>query len=242
MKFSVRIADINILIQSKYERVYRECRDYIIDQTDKTDIEIIIDEEMISKELEQIQKTNKNVHSFKIAEELLVHRLIAEALPDHNAFLMHGASVAVNDRAYLFSAKSGTGKTTHIRKWLKQLDNSFVVNGDKTVILLKDNEVFACGTPWCGKEKLGRNAVIPLKSIIMMERSDRNSIEPASFKSLFPSLLEQTFQPADPLKMRKTLDLMSQMGSLVSFHKFYFNNFREDSFPVSYSALSNNET
>ena len=42
--------------------------------------------------------------------------------------------------------------------------------------------------------------------------------------------------------MRKTLDLMSKMGGLVSFYKFYFNNYREDSFLVSYSALTNNET
>ncbi len=237
MRFSVRIADINILIQSIYESVYRDCRDYLIDEPQRHDIEIIIDEEMISKELEQIRKKDKDFQSLKVAEGLLVHRLIAEALPDYNAFLMHGASVAVNNRAFLFSAKSGTGKTTHIRKWLENIDDSFVVNGDKTVILLKDNEVFACGTPWCGKERLGRNALIPLKSIIMMERSDRNHVEQVSFKTVFPSLLEQTFQLAEPRKMRKILDLMSQMGQLVSFHKFYFDNYREDSFEVAYNAL-----
>ncbi len=242
MKFSVRIADINILVQSKYERIFRDCNDYLVDEQRKYDIKIVTDEAVIRKELERIQKSDKDFHSLKAAEGLLIHRLIAEALPDYNAFLMHGASVAVNDRAYLFSAKSGTGKTTHICKWLENIDDSFVVNGDKTVILLKDNEVFACGTPWCGKEKLGRNAMIPLKSIIMMERSDRNSIEPVSFKTVFPLVLEQTFQPADSRKMRKTLDLMLQVGHLVSFHKFYFDNYQEDSFQVSYSALLNSET
>lgn len=242
MKFSVRIAGINILVQSKYERIYRDCSDYLVDEHQQYDIEIVTDEAMIRKELERIQKTDKDFHSLRVAEGLLIHRLIAEALPDYNAFLMHGASIAVNDRAFIFSARSGTGKTTHIRKWLENLDNSFVVNGDKTVVLLKNNEVFACGTPWCGKEGLGSNVQIPLKSIVMMERSECNSIEPLSFKTVFPSLFEQTFQPTDPRLVKKTLELMSQMERLVSFHKFYFNNYREDSFQVSYSALLNSET
>lgn len=242
MEFLVRIAEINILIHSKYERVYRDCRDYIIKEPQGHDLEIVIDEGMLSKELEQIQQSDINFHSLKAAESLLVHRLIAEALPDYNAFLMHGASVAVNDSAYLFSAKSGTGKTTHVRRWLKGLDNAFVVNGDKTVILMRENEAFACGTPWCGKEKFGRNVLVPLKSIIMMERSDRNYMEKVSFKTVFPSLLEQTFLSSDARKMKKTLNLMSQMGHLVSFYKFYFNNYREDSFQVAYSALSDSGT
>ena len=69
------------------------------------------------------------------------------------------------------------------------------MNGDKTVILLKENRVFACGTPWCGKENYGRNAVVPLKSIIMMERSEENRLERVSGIQAFPRVLEAVYYP-----------------------------------------------
>ena len=238
MKFSIRIAGVIIRIQSKYTSVYYTCKDYLTDDNQKPDIEIVVAEKMIADELEKIQQYNKDFHSLKSAEGLLVHRLIVESLPEHNAFLVHGATVAVKNKAYLFSAQSGTGKSTHIKKWLDNIEDSFVVNGDKTVIALKDGIAYACGTPWCGKEKLETNAMVPLKAIVMMERSDHNRVDPMPFGSIFPVLLEQTFQPSDPLKMKKTLGLMSQLGHLVSFYKFYFDNYKDDALQVSFDALT----
>ena len=164
---------------------------------------------------------------------------VANAMLDQNTLLFHGATVAFHGYAYMFSAPSGTGKTTHIRKWLDQLPDAFVVNGDKPFVkLLKDGGLpLACGSPWAGKENLYTNTMVPLKSIILMERCEDNHIEQISFAEAFPSLLKQVYRPDDEDKMRKTLRLMQYLNPEVSFWRFQCNNFMDDCFDVAYNAL-----
>ena len=79
--------------------------------------------------------------------------------------------------------------------------------------------------------------MVPVKAIIIMERSENNHIERISFSESFLYLLQQVYNPEDEEKMRKTLRLMQQMSSSVSFWHFQFNNFKEDCFDVAYRAL-----
>ena len=237
MDFTIRIADTNILIHSVYPRVYKLCSDYLVDANTKPDIELCIDEHMINDEYGRLKQFGEETSSLGMVENLLVYKCIAETLLERNVFLMHGAVIAVNNNSFLFTGKSGTGKTTHIQKWIDSVEGSFVVNGDKPLIAINDNGVFACGTPWCGKERFGKNINVPLQSIVFMERSSENHIMPVSFKSIFTSFLEQIYQPEAAEKMKKTLELMKKTSEFVSFYKFYFNNYKEDSFQTSYDAL-----
>ena len=79
--------------------------------------------------------------------------------------------------------------------------------------------------------------MVPLKSIILMERAEENHIEQISFAQAFPTLLQQTYRPDDEEKMRKTLRLMQRLPPAVSFWRFQCNNFKDDCFDVAYNAL-----
>ena len=104
-------------------------------------------------------------------------RLIAERIPEYGVILFHGSAVAVDGKAYLFAARSGVGKTTHTRLWLKLLPQAYVLNGDKPFLKLDGSgRVLVCGTPWRGKEKLGRNEILPLGAICLLERAKENRI------------------------------------------------------------------
>ena len=160
------------------------------------------------------------------------------SLIDHDTLLMHCATIAIQDSAYAFCAPSGTGKTTHILKWLEHLSNTVVVNGDKPFLKFTDSDtVYACGSPWAGKENMYTNTVVPLKSIILMERAENNCIEQISFSKAFPFLLQQVYRPDDEDKMRKTLRLMQRLNGRVSFWHFRCNNFKDDCFEIAYNAL-----
>ena len=237
MEFSIRIANKKILIQSLYSSVYHLCKDYFDDTSDKPDMEIHISEDMVTMEANKIEQYQGEKSSLGAVEGLLVHRIIAEALLDHDTVLLHGAVVAFDNKSYLFTGPSGTGKTTHVQKWLDNVDNAFVVNGDKPLIIIGEKEAYACGTPWCGKEHYGKNAIVPLRSIVFMERSNDNRIEPATFKSVFPLLLQQTYHVDNADKMRKTLALLSKLKDQVSFYRFYFDNYKEDCFSVAFKEL-----
>lgn len=176
-------------------------------------------------------------HKEDYLETIVIHRKICNELLSLNTFLMHGAVVAVDGNAYLFTADSGVGKTTHIRKWLKNIEGCFVVNGDKPLIKITDTQAIACGTPWRGKEEMGTKTMVPLKAIVLMERAEKNAINKITLGQAFAFLLAQTYRPDDEAKMRKTLQLMQRLNPLVSFWWFQCNNFADDCFDVAYNAL-----
>lgn len=237
MDFNIRIAGKNILVHSVYSYVYNECSGFL-EESSEPDFKVCIDEKQITAELERIKRFDSNFHGLKNAENILIQRIIAEKMIDYNTILMHGAVIAVDNRSYMFVAPSGTGKTTHIRKWLKNIKGSFVVNGDKPLVLLQNNTAYACGTPWNGKERMGNNSIVSLKGIVFLERSENNYIEKVPFKTIFPSLLEQTYQPDEVSRMKKRLELLLKLKECVSFYRFHINNFKDDAFSVSYTELT----
>lgn len=83
-------------------------------------------------------------------ENEIIQKKIADVMPSFNTFLMHGSVVSLNNQAYMFTAPSGTGKTTRTRLWVDEYPSSIVINGDKPLIKVTEEDIFACGTPWCG--------------------------------------------------------------------------------------------
>lgn len=239
MDFTVRIANTNIRIHSIYSGIYNMCKEYLICDDEKIDIEITTDTPMIEAEIMQSEKKSGLIYSSKAAEELLVQRMLTEALLTRNTLLMHGAVVAIDNAAYMFTGHSGTGKTTHIRKWLEIVENAYVVNGDKPFVIINEKGAFVCGSPWCGKECMGSNTIVPLRSIVFMKRNDVNCIQSVEFKEILPLLLEQTYYTTDAVKMKKTLQLLLKLKEYVSFYSFRFNNHKEDAFSTSYNVLTN---
>lgn len=237
MEFVIRVANRNILIHSVYPGIYRICRAYQVEGDAAPDFVIQTDADMIDAEAERIMQIGGKMVSEKTAENILMHRLIAEALLAFDTLLMHGAVVALDGAAYMFTAKSGTGKTTHVQNWLENIGGAYVVNGDKPFLIVGKDGVLACGSPWAGKENLHTNTAVPLKAIVLLERAEENHMERISFIQAFPTLLQQAHRPDDPEKMRQTLRLLQRMNPAVSFLRFQCNNFKDDCFDVAYNAL-----
>lgn len=232
--FCISVAGCIIGINSIYTGVYDLCHDYLCEE--EPDIQINIYEEDL--EFEKSKADDAAVYSESYLETLAAYRKISKAILDYNTFLMHGAVIAYENESYMFTAASGTGKTTHIRLWLENLAGSYVVNGDKPLIKITKNEAIACGTPWCGKENLGRNCMVPLKAIIFMERGEDNEIHEISFEQALGFLMKQTYMPREAESMKKTLTLLAMLKGRVKFYKYVFNNMKSDAFEVAYGIIA----
>lgn len=233
--FCVSLAGRVVAIDSFYNQVYSLCSDYLCDLP--PEIRISITEKDLMYEREESKKSGFFSRNDYL-ETLAVYRKICEEMLFFNTFLMHGAVVASGNSAYMFTAESGTGKTTHIKKWLNCLENAYVVNGDKPLIRMTETEAVACGTPWCGKEQMGTNTMVPLKAIVIMERGENNEMAKLTYREAFPFILQQTYQPAGTEQKKKTLHLLSQLKGKVHFYRFVFNNMKEDAFDVAYQTLT----
>ena len=149
-------------------------------------------------------------HSRRYLEYICAYRHIAEELPARDAFVIHGAAVVREGRAYLFTAPSGTGKTTHIRQWLARYSDAWVLNGDKPVLRWSPEGFLVCGTPWRGKEGLGCPGEVPLQGICLLGRGSENRIRPAAPEELVPFLMRQSYRPREPLGMKQFLTLLDR--------------------------------
>ena len=232
--FTIRIADLVIELHTISSRTCILCMDYL--QNDTPDIQITVSKEDVEREFLDSGFVRRGLVSI---ENAAAYRLIAEKVLDYGIILMHGAVIAVDGVSYMFSAPSGVGKTTHVKLWLQNVKDSYVVNGDKPLIKIKNDVLIACGTPWAGNEHMYTNTMVPLKSIIFLERSDKNHIERIPFSKAYPYLIQQSYIPKNTELGKKALELLSNMYGKVSFWQFKCNNFQPDCFATSYDALVN---
>lgn len=157
-------------------------------------------------------------------------------LIDYQGLMLHSSAVVVDGRAYLFSAVSGTGKSTHTQRWLEMFgDRAYVLNDDKPALRLIDGVWHACGTPWSGKHDVSRPECVPLQGIAMLSRGETNHIEPYRGAGVVFEMLTQTIRPKD--KRDELLELLDQLVTQVPVWKLHCNMDPEAAL-VAYNAMS----
>ena len=222
------IADKCIEIASIYTKVHELCGPYSDEGTSDFSVEIqqadIDFEREKSAREDRVEGIPVRRHSDAYLETLAVYRKIAERMPVYDTILFHGSAIAVDGQAFLFTAKSGTGKSTHTRLWRELLgDRAVMVNDDKPMIRVTDDGAVIYGTPWDGKHRLSSNISVPLKAICILERAEENRIEPISAGEAYPMLLQQTYRPADPAALAKTLTLIDRLSRGVKLYRLGCN-------------------
>ena len=222
-----KIADKVVEVTSIHAEVHEYCSDYLTDEpadysitTTQADIDFEREKSAREDEVEGIPIRH---FSDSYLEELAVYRKIAEIMLDFDTVLFHGSVVAVDDVGYLFTAKSGTGKSTHTRLWREYFgERAVMVNDDKPLLHIADI-VTAYGTPYNGKHRLSTNISVPLNAICILNRSADNHIKPISFEQAYNMLLQQVYRPADMLKMAKTLELVDRLVDSVKLYRLGCN-------------------
>ena len=143
-------------------------------------------------------------------ERAAIQRKFAEFLLDHGIILLHGSTVAVDGMGYLFTARSGTGKSTHTRLWREVFGSRAVmVNDDKPFAHITESEVLVYGSPWSGKHGLDNNICVPLKGICLLERGSENVIRKSASAEVKELL--RGFRPRTPQQAAAYDALLEQL-------------------------------
>jgi hypothetical protein len=239
---TIELAGITFRILSQYPDIERLCHAY--KTMDPSEIELRISLGDITLERERSARDDircgRQVKDWPdgYLETLAVYRKIAERIPAYNTFLFHGSCVAVDGIGYLFTAKSGTGKSTHSRLWRELLgDRAVMVNDDKPLIRVNpDGTATVYGTPWDGKHHLSTNIAVPLKAICILERAKQNTIRQITAGEAYPMLLQQAYRPMDSTALSKTLTLIDKLAASVSLWRLGCNTDIEAA-RVAYKAM-----
>ena len=209
MKRVYRIAGLTVGIVSIYDDVHRLCRGYLADDQEAgTDFTV----ETSPEDLDYERLRAEGDYSDGYFEILAVYRKIAERTPEYDTVLFHGSAVSVDKSAYIFTAASGTGKSTHAGLWRRMLgDRAVMVNDDKPLIKITESGSVVFGTPWDGKHRLSSNIAVPVKAIAVLERAESNSIAEITKREAMPMLLQQTYRPAGIAALARTLELIDRL-------------------------------
>ncbi len=241
MTGTYKMAEKIIEVNSIYEKVHSYCRDYrcegVPDFVVTTTLDDIYFEGIRSEKNDCAQELEHCKYTDDYLEELAVYRKIAEKMPEYDTFLFHGSAVAVDGQCYLFTAKSGTGKSTHTRLWRKLLGERVVmVNDDKPLVHVDERGAVVFGTPYNGKHRLGANISMPLKAVCILERAEENNIRRITSEEAYTTLLQQIYRPSDVSALAKTLRLIDRLREQVMFWRLGCN-MDISAAEVSYNAM-----
>lgn len=112
----------------------------------------------------------------------------------HQGFMIHASAVEKEGKAYLFSAPSGTGKSTHAQLWQETFREEpiRIINDDKPAVCLQNGVFYAYGTPFSGKTDKNENRRAPIQGLCMLYRGEANKIQRITPREALPLILPQT--------------------------------------------------
>ena len=176
------------------------------------------------------------VFSDPFLERATVQRQFAEFLISRDIVPVHGSAVAINGKAYLFTARSGTGKSTHTRLWRECFGaRATMVNDDKPFLELSPAGIIAHGSPWSGKHGLDSNVSLPLQGICLLERGAENVIRRAEPEQLRELL--KGFRPRTEAQAHRYADALTGLLSGVPLWHMFCNR-EQEAAKIAYQAMS----
>ena len=213
--FHIEIAGLVTCVQPMFGSTKEYCRSYLTEQEAEFFVEVT-EEDLVRQQAELDQEADREglrrrKFTDPFLERTVIQEKIAEKLLERDTLLLHGSTVAVDGQAYLFTAPCGTGKSTHTRLWREQFgDRAVMVNDDKVFLQLRQDSVWAYGSPWTGKHGIGNNISVPLKGICFLQRGTENKIQKAAPEKWLPELIHQSFLPE-----QRYSDLVLQLAQKI---------------------------
>jgi hypothetical protein len=227
-----RIADLTVNMSPKGRTVH-QAEKYLTDFTENPDITITYNEEVCKKAIEKYPDMTEDLYVY-----MALGKHFANELLKHNGLVLHSSAISYENKAYLFSADSGTGKSTHTNLWKQCFEGAEIINDDKPALRLIDDKFYAYGTPWSGSTPINKNVRIPLQAICFIERGDKNSIERITDSAeIIRLFLPQTLRQVGKDLTNKFFDIIEELIKHVSFYKLRCLP-DEDAAKLAYSVMS----
>lgn len=178
-----KIADL-IVAMNVSGRTLQQAQPYEIQEDLPADITIDLDIKQILQDCPQFETE-------ELTEYMSTGTIFARRALHFDGYYIHSSAVVLDGKAYLFTAPSGTGKSTHTEKWIR-LFGAHYLNDDKPILRYVNDNWMAYGTPWSGKHDLSTNEGVPVGGIVCLQRGAKNEIAPMSVVGALPFLMGQT--------------------------------------------------
>lgn len=135
-----------------------------------------------------------------------------------NAMLLHSAYMCYDGTAVLFSAASGTGKSTQADLWEKYRGTR-TINGDRSLLIRETDGWKAYGWPICGSSEICHNEKYPIRAIVMLKQAKENKVYPLQGFRAVRDIMEQiTINAWDSEFQIRVMDLLEELRKEVPIY------------------------
>lgn len=210
-------------------RTKRQAAAYAAPAIGSADIVIHCDPEAVLRRFPELRDLDS-------AEYMSTGGQFSKKLLDFGGFRLHSSAIALEGKAYLFSAHSGTGKSTHTQKWTRLFGAEYL-NDDKPALRKLDGVWTAFGTPWSGKHDLSSPQGAALGGIAFLRRGEINSIVPLSPAKALPLLMGQTAHRLTAEQMERLLPMVDDILRTVPIWELTCRNDDEAAY-VAHAAMT----
>ena len=242
-RFWARLAGVPLWLETQWPYTAELFAGYRIEPTpgEKQQYRTLLGREQpVSVTREEVlrEQTEGDSYAEYYLESLAIYRKLCGLLLPLDIVLFHCSALEMDGRAYLFTAPSGTGKSTHASLWRKKFGGRVrMINDDKPLLRREaDGSWRVFGTPYGGKDNLQQNISQTVRGIVLLERGTENRITPVPAREAFPRLFAQTYHDAQaPAGMLRTMDLVGSLAELPVFRLEC--TISEQAVEVAYNAL-----
>ncbi len=216
-----KIAGLTVDIEIKYERLKKQGRPYEIAlDSSPADITLNLNDVV----MQRARKKFPNLSDENI-EYLLYGFMFYDKLLDFGGMMLHASAVAIGGYAYLFSADSGVGKSTHTSYYLEAFgDRAVIINDDKPALREIDGTFYCFGTPFSGKHDISINKGFKVGGICFLNRAEQNTIEKIDSSRAFKLIYRQTQSMNDSIQVEKRLDMLDKLLSSCDLYEMGCTN------------------
>ena len=233
--FKIKIANKVIEINAFNETTKKYCLSFL----SKEEPNYVMT--MTKEDLEN-ESSNSTDGKVYVNEEIsALYRKIADLLVEDNIIVFHSSAVCVNGGAFLITARSGVGKSTHARNLKEFIGEEFkYINDDKPLIKVDDG-ITVFSTPWNGKERRGSDISAPLKAILFLNRGETNTYRKIDNKQeIYIKMISQIYLPKEKAKREKALKIADRLLKNVNFYEINVTKDIESA-KMTYEEIIKNE-
>ncbi len=208
-----KICDLVVKMKPQHEPLKTQLKPYLIDESE-IDFEI----PDISEQVEELF-IERGYETIGLAEYMLYGAYFYTRLIVYDGIMLHSSAVVYEDKAYLFSAPSGTGKSTHTGLWLEEFSDAFILNDDKPAIRLVDGALYAYGTPFSGKTDLNVPKKKPIQAICFIQQDKTNWIKKATVKEAINNLYRETVRATHEKLVDGSFSILEKIVNEIPIYK-----------------------
>lgn len=147
-----------------------------------------------------------------VAEHFMLIIFTYATLP-HDTLILHSSVVEKDGAGYMFLGESGTGKSTHTRLWIENIEGAVMLNDDAPAVRIIDSKAVVFGSPWSGKGRVFRNTSVPINGIYRLRQAPHNKLRRLAAAESFSAIIHSAMPPLMEIEQHtdQTCEIMSKI-------------------------------